>query len=443
MSQGMFHPSEEQMAFSERAHDVIPGGAHTYSKGDDLLPVNAPRGFVKGKGGRVVDLDGNEFVDWSMGIQNVLIGHAEDSIDDAVVGAIRNGQNFSRPTPLEVETAECLLALYPWADMVKFAKNGSDANTAAIRLARSVTGRNYVAYDGTAPFLAIHDWFIGTTPVNSGIPAEISDLSISFSYNDLDSVERVFANHPERIAALIMEVARESKPDRDFLKGVRNLCTENGAVLIFDEVVTGFRYHLSGAHALFGVQPDLMSVGKGLGNGYSVTALVGRRHLMERGGIRHSQERVFLMSTTNGAEQSALAAGLATIGFYRSNPVIERIWETGRALMDGINRITADFGIQGFLFAQSDFACRPVVHTLDSTRQPSAEYRTLFLQELIKKKVFMPWICPAFRHASKDLEQTFYAVNFACESYRTALEKKSVDGLLVGRPVKAVFRKWN
>jgi len=171
--------------FTIRAQSVIPGGAHTYSKGVDLFPVNAPSAFLRGKGARVWTLEEKELVDWGMGINNVLLGHAEDPVDEAAIAALRFGQNFSRPSPLEVETAESLLELFPNMEMVKFAKNGSDANDAAIRLARAITGRPLIGFDCDAPFLSLHDWFIGNTVMNAGIPKSVSDLAKGFRYNDI------------------------------------------------------------------------------------------------------------------------------------------------------------------------------------------------------------------------------------------------------------------
>jgi glutamate-1-semialdehyde 2,1-aminomutase len=430
-------------AFSRRAHRVIPGGAHTYSKGDDQFPANAPRGFVRGRGARVWDVDGREFVDWGMGINSVLIGHAEPSIDDAAIAALRHGQNFSRPTPLEVEAAEALTALFPGLEMAKFAKNGSDANTAALRLARAVTGRDLIAFDGSAPFLAIHDWFIGHTAMNAGTLEAERRFAVPFRFNDLESVEQLFATYPRRLAAVILEPCREVRPRPGFLERLRQLCDQHGTLLVFDEVVTGFRYHLHGAHALFGVQPDLMSVGKGMANGYALTALVGKRAYMERGGLYHAQERVFLLSTTNGAEQSALAAGQATIRFYQEHDVIGHLAAVGRRIIDGLRAAAQRHGIGDFVSAESDFPCRPALRFLDAQGRLSAEYRALFLQEMIKAGVFMPWVCPSFRHGPVEIDQTLEAMDAACAVYAQAIDRQSVAGLLSGPATRPVFRRFN
>jgi glutamate-1-semialdehyde 2,1-aminomutase len=421
----------------------VPGGGHTYSKGDDQFPLNAPQAFVRGKGARVWDLDGRVFVDWGMGINSVLIGHAEDAIDDAAVAALRNGQNFSRPTPREVETAEAVTALFPGMHMAKFAKNGSDANTGAVRLARAITGRQKIAFDGDAPFLAIHDWFIGNTVMNAGVPAAVSQFCLAFHYNDLASVEELFAEHGAELAAVILEPCREVRPAPGFLEEIRDLCDTYGALLIFDEVVTGFRYGLHGVYELLGVTPDLLSLGKGMANGYALTALLGRREYMERGGIRHSEERVFLLSTTNGAEQSALAAGIATIAFYQEHDVIGHLAAVGQALVDGLRAAASRHGVSEYVSIRADFPCRPTFTFLDANHQPSAEHRTLFMQELLRHGVFMPWICPSYRHGSDEIAQTLEALDAACAVHARAIAQGSVDGLLDGPAAKPVFRRYN
>lgn len=435
--------SDAQRPFSERAQRVIPGGSHTYSRGDDQFPANAPRAFVRGKGARVWSLTGDEYVDWGMGINNVLIGHAEDAIDDAAVSALRNGQALSRPTPLEVELAECLIELFPGMEMVKFAKNGSDANSAAIRLARAITGRDLIAYDADAPFLSIHDWFIGTTVMNAGVPEAVRSLSIPFSFNDLASVEQLFAEHDRRIAAVILEVCRERRPEPGFLQGLRELCDAQGTILIFDEIVTGFRYAAGGAHTLFGVRPDLMTLGKGMANGYSLAALVGPRNLMERGGLRHDEERVFLLSTTFGPEQSALAAALACLKFYRQHDVVPHLYGVGQRVIDGVAESAHQHGILEYLSAASDFACRPTLRTLGPDRRPSAAFRTLFLQELLERKVFMPWVCPSYRHSGAEVDRTLEAVDRAAAVYARAVAAGSTEGLLRGPAIRPVFRKFS
>jgi glutamate-1-semialdehyde 2,1-aminomutase len=431
------------MTFRDRANHVIPGGAHTYSKGHDQFPANAPQAFVRGKGAHVWDLDGREFVDWGMGINNVLIGHAEDAIDAAAAAAARNGQNFSRPTLLEVEAAEELVAVVDGMEMAKFAKNGSDANTSAIRLARAITGRPLVFFDGAAPFLAIHDWFIGNTPMRAGVPDAVSGLAKPFIYNDVESVDRLFAEHGLDAAAVILEPCREWRPAPGFLERLRTQCDRHGTLLIYDEVVTGFRLSLHGTSRLFGVTPDLMSVGKGLANGYALTALLGRRALMERGGLDHPDERVFLLSTTNGAEQSALAAGRATIALYQQHDVIGHLARVGDQMRAALDAATRPLGIDRLLCLAGDFAARPALVCVDRDGAPSAALRTLFHQEMIRHGVFMPWLCPSFRHGPEEIDRTAAAFAKAAPVYARAIEAGTVEGLLEGPAAKPVFRRFN
>jgi glutamate-1-semialdehyde 2,1-aminomutase len=378
-----------------------------------------------------------------MGINNVLIGHAEPDIDDAACDALRGGQNFSRPTLREVEAAERLAATIDGAEMVKFAKNGSDANTAALRLARAVTGRRTVLFDGAAPFLAIHDWFIGHTPVDAGIPAEVARLAQPFVFNDVASVERAFAANEGDVAAVILEPCRERRPAPGFLERLRALCDEHGAVLIFDEIVTGFRYTRRGISELFGVRADLITLGKGMANGYAVAALAGRADIMRRGGLDHSEPRCFLLSTTNGAEQSGLAAAQATMVFYEQHDVIGQLDRTGRAAAAAINDAASSADVSAFLKAEGDFGCRPVIVCRDHEGRPSPAHRTLFLQEMIRGGVFMPWICPSFRHGASELDQTREACAAAAVVYARAIADRTVERLLDGPPVKPVMRRYN
>ena len=238
-------------------HDLIPGGCHTYAKGDDQYPELSPGFIVRGNGSHVWDVDGNEFVEYGQGNRSVALGHAFPSVVEAAQRELLKGTNFSRPTLLELEAAEAMLSVVPGSDMVKFCKNGSDATTAALKLARAHTGRNLIACCRDQPFFATNDWFIGTTPMDAGIPGCIKDMTLTFSYNDLGSVRQLFENHPNSIAGLIMEPAKYADPTPGFLNGVRDICHDQGALFIMDEMITGFRWHNGGGQAYYGVDPDL------------------------------------------------------------------------------------------------------------------------------------------------------------------------------------------
>jgi len=280
---------EKSKALKQKSHDLIPGGAHTYAKGDDQYPEMAPGFLEKGKGCHVWDLDGNEFIEYGMGLRSVTLGHAYEPVVEAAYQQMRLGINFNRPSSIEVECAETLLDLIDGAEMVKFAKNGSDVTTAAVKLARAYTGRDLVVICEDHPFYSVDDWFIGTTNMSAGIPQVIRDLTLKFHYNDLESLNILFEKYPKQIACVFMEVERLEPPEQHFLEQVRDLCHKNGALLIFDEIITGFRWHLGGAQKCHNITPDLSTFGKAMGNGFSISALVGKREMMELGRRRHDQ----------------------------------------------------------------------------------------------------------------------------------------------------------
>lgn len=427
-------------ALSAAAHGLIPGGSHTYAKGDDQYPQLAPGFIAHGEGCHVWDVDGNRFIEYGMGVRSVTLGHAHPRVVAAAHEAMLRGSNFTRPAALEVEVAEALLSVLP-GEMIKFAKNGSDTTTAAVRLARAYTGRDLVGLCSDQPFFSVDDWFIGSTAMNAGIPAAVQALTVGFRYNDLASVEALFADHPGQIACLILEAARSAAPQPGFLEGVASLCRRHGALLVLDEIITGFRWHLAGAQTYYGIEPDLSTFGKGMANGFSVSALVGRREIMELGGLCHDGERVFLMSTTHGAESPALAAARATLDIYRDEGVVERLWCQGEVLQRGFAERAAERGIEAFV-GPLGFACNLVYYTRDPDGVPSQAYRTLFLQELIRRGVLAPSLVVSQAHDDTAIAETLDALDGALEIYARALED-GVERYLVGRASQPVFRRFN
>jgi glutamate-1-semialdehyde 2,1-aminomutase len=324
--------------------------------------------------------------------------------------------------------------------MVKFCKDGSHAVDGALRLARAYTGRDMVAICGDHPFFSTSDWFIGTTEMNAGIPEAIQRLVVKFRYNDLESLKAVFDEHPNRIACVVMEAARTEEPKPGYLEAVKALTHARGAVLVFDEMITGFRWHLGGAQAVYGVTADLCTFGKALANGFSVSALTGRREIMRLGGNEHDRARVFLLSTTHGAETHHLAAAIATMRFYREHPVVETLAARGRELREAVESAARSHGLQGFVDVSSR-DCNLIFATRDGERKPNQGMRTLFLQELLRHGVIAPSFVVSYSHTSADVARTANAVDAALAVYRRALD----DGLstaLQGRSVKPVFRRF-
>ena len=287
------------MSYQERLLRAIPGGAHTYSRGFDQYPTNAPQILKRGKGAYVYNVDDRRFLDYGMALRAVNVGYAEDEIDDAAIRQIHNGNNLTRASLIELEAAELLVDLIDSVDMVKFTKNGSTSVSAAVKLARAYTGRELVARCADHPFFSYDDWFIGSTPITRGIPRETINNTKMFRYNDIASLEALVAEYPGKIACVVLEPAATEEPKDDFLTKVQAICRANDIVFILDEMITGFRWHMKGAQHLYGVTPDVCTFGKAMANGYSVSCVAGRREIMELGSIEfEGRERLFLLSTT-------------------------------------------------------------------------------------------------------------------------------------------------
>jgi glutamate-1-semialdehyde 2,1-aminomutase len=425
-----------------KAHALIPGGSHTYAKGDDQYPVLAPGFIARGKGCRVWDVDGNEYVDYGMGNRTVGLGHACPAVVKAAQAELASGCNFTRPAPIEVECAEEFLGLIEGAEMVKFCKDGSDATSGAVRLARAYTGRDLIAVCADHPFFSVDDWFIGSTAMNGGVPEATQRLTVSFRYNQIASVRSIFERHPGQIAACILEAARTEEPGNDFLHELQRVCHSNGALLILDEMITGFRWHKSGAQKVYDIVPDLSCWGKAMANGFSVSALAGKREFMRLGGLDHvDKPRVFLLSTTHGAETHALAAAIATMRTYKNESVVEHLYRQGSRLRKGVEEAILHRGLSNFVKI-SGRPCCLLYSSLDREGKPSQAYRSLFLQETIKRGVLMPSLVVSYSHTDSDIDATVVAIDAALEVYARALND-GPERYLIGRPSQIVYRRYN
>jgi glutamate-1-semialdehyde 2,1-aminomutase len=428
--------------FSSQIHDLIPGGAHTYSKGDDQFPFNAPAAISHGKGAHVWDLDGNEYIDCSMGLTSVCIGHGYEPVAQAVCEAAFRGTNFQRPAAIEREAAKIFLETVQSGDMVKFAKNGSTVTTAAIKLARAFTGRNRVAVAREHNFFSYDDWFIVTTPCNRGIPSKVREMTTTFSYNNYESVEALLADNNHDIACMIMEPVKLEPPKDNFLHKVAALCKDRGVLLILDEMVSGFKWSLQGAHNYYGVKPDMVTWGKGIANGFSACALTGRADIMELGGIRREgEDKFFLISTTHGAETTGLAAMIATINEFKQHNMIESNWTRGEALKQRLEKIILKHGL-GNALQLLGYPCFFVLVCRNSADIPDDSYRTLMMQEMIARgTLFQGLFYPTWSHQKPEMDHLAMAFDESCAVYRKAIETGTTNGLLIGKSAKAVFRK--
>jgi len=450
-------------SYSRRLHQVIPGGAHTYSRGDDQFPSNAPEILERGKGVHVWSPDGRKFLDYGMALRAVNIGYAEPAINKAAIHQIQNGNNLTRASTIELEAAELLVSLIDTVDMVKFTKNGSTAVSAAVKLARAYTGRDLIARCAQHPFFSYDDWFIGSTPLKRGIPENIIEQTKFFNYNDIASLEKLITEYPGKLSCVVIEPATTECPlnangavprgfkemqayyasgGKNYLQQVEALCRKHGIVFILDEMITGFRWHMKGAQHLFGVSPDLCTFGKAMANGFSVAAVGGRRDIMQLGSTDiPGAERLFLLSTTHGAEMSGMGAFVETVKFLEQKKVIEHLWHYGAQFMSMMEECAMQAGIAEH-FAMIGPAVSPAYIFYDRERNVSPALRTLFMQELIAKGVLMPWIAFAYRHGPKELAFTRKAVSHAMKIIRLALDQ-GIERFLTGPVVKPVFRTHN
>lgn len=427
--------------YGQKAHNLIPAGAHTYSRTDEVFPSNAPRVFDHTHGVYAYDVDGNEFLDYAMACRSVTVGYGFERISNAAIEQIKKGNTASKASKVEVDAAETLVNLIPWVDMVKFAKNGSTVTSAATKLARAYTGRKYIARCKEHSFFSYDDWFIGDTVMNAGIPDEIKNLTLQFSYNDINSVKTLFEQYKGEIACLIMEPVDGEKPRDNFLQEVGKLCKEYGVVYILDEMITGFRWDLQGACKYYGVEPDLVTYGKGMANGFSVAALGGKREIMELGGLIPGKERVFLISTTHGAEMSSLGAFIETVNVYKELNVTDQLWKMGKRLCDGLTDIAKEFGLEKYFYIEGE-VCSPNMVICGKDGAPSLAHRTVFVQELLKNKILMPYIAIAYEHKEKEIDRTLEAARSAMKALSDSLNG-DVNDFIVGEPIKPVFRKYN
>jgi len=432
----------EIMTYQDRLLKAIPGGAHTYSRGHDQYPINAPQILKRGKGAYVYDENENELLDYGMALRAVNLGYANKEINEAALEQIQFGNNLTLPSMIELEAAELLIDLIDSIDMVKFTKNGSTATTAAIKLSRAHTNRHLVARCAEQPFFSYDDWFIGSTPVTKGIHKNDVASTKMFNYNNIDSLEKLFEEYPNEIACVILEPSSSEHPKDNFLYKVKELCHRNGAVFILDEMITGFRWHMKGAQHYYNIEADLCTFGKAMANGFSVAAVAGKREIMQHGSIEfEGTERLFLLSTTHGAEMNGLGAFVETMKYMQENNVVEHLWTYGKKLIDLMNKTAKDFGIEkNFVAAGVD--CSPYYLTFDNNGDNSLELRTLFSQEMIKNRVLIPWIAISYAHGEKELELTKIALEKTFKVYKKALDE-GYEKYLIGDVIKPVFRKYN
>lgn len=415
----------------EKALKTIPLGSQTFSKSKTQYPFGVSPYFIKkGKGSHVWDVDGNEYIDFVNSLAAITLGYNDPDVTKAVQDQLNEGVIFSLPHPIEVEVAETIADMVPCAELIRFGKNGSDATSGAIRLARAYTKRDRVAVCG---YHGWQDWYIGSTSRNQGVPKAVQELTDSFIYNDINSLNKLFKKYPGQIAAVILEPMNIIKPKDGFLEEVKELTHKHGAVLIFDEMVTGFRYANGGAQELFGVIPDLATFGKGMANGYPLSAIVGRKDIMKL------MEEIFF-SFTFGGETLSLAAALATLQKLKKQPIIKTIKKQGHKVIDGVQNLIGTHEISHIVSVAGHPSWSFLLFK-DVNDYSQFEIKTLFLQEVFKRGILTVGSHNiSYSHSDKDLQRLLTAYDEVFSILKNAIDKKELSKYLQCIPLEPVFK---
>ena len=423
-----YRRSEEML---ERALRTIPLGSQTFSKSKTQYPHGVSPYFIrKAKGCNVWDVDGNEYIDFGNSLAAVTLGYADPEVDKAVRDQLEDGVIFSLPHPLEMQVAEKLVEMIPCAEMVRFGKNGSDATAGAIRLARAYTGRDHVAVCG---YHGWQDWYIGSTTRSLGVPKAVRDLTHAFTYNEIESLHRIFKEFPGQVAAVILEPMNVEEPRNGFLGQAKDLARENGAVLVFDEMITGFRFANGGAQEYFGVVPDLATFGKGLANGYPVSAVAGR------GDIMRFMEEIFF-SFTFGGEALSLAAALATLKKLQREPVVETLNRQGKKLLDGLNLLVNQHGV-GHIMRTAGRPCWSFALFQDAPPYSLWELKTLFLQEMFARGILtLGSHNMSYSHGDAEVGTLLRSYDQILPTLKDAVDNRRLKDRLRCEPLEPLFR---
>ena len=422
---------EKSQALLKREVKVSPLAAQTYSKSWRYFCSGiAPSYMDHGEGCRIYDVDGNEFIDFMCALGPVTVGYNNPSVNAAVVAQVGKFASGSLQSELEVELAEKLCEIIPCAEMVRFVKNGSDATTAAIRLARAYTGRDHVLMSG---YHGMHDWSIGASENNKGVPKAVCDLTENFVYNDLSDLEQKLKS--KDVAAVILEPIQSNGPAQGYLEQVKELTHRYGALLVFDEVVSGFHYALGGAQELYGVTPDLVAFGKGMGNGYPISAVAGRRDL-----LKQIEDGVFV-STTFGGDSIAMAASLATIKILEKPGYYEHITKIGTRLREGIQACIDRYEL-GEILSVSGLPAHCGIAFEGHGSLSYLDIQSVYSQTMIQNGILVFAIYFLNQHhTDKEADAYLSATDQAFALIRKAVDQDSVDGILLGGKVDPVFKR--
>jgi len=423
----------ENAKWLREAKKIIPSAAQTYSKSYKYFSEGAGPAFLeKGEGSHVWDIDGNEYIDFVCGLGAITLGYNNKEVNEAINEQLKKGISFSQSNILEIKLAKKLVEIIPCAEMVKFVKNGSDATTAAIRLARAYTSKDKVVLCG---YHGYHDWSIGTTENDLGVPKAVKELTLKFNYNNIASLKQVFEENKGLIAAVILEPCQDAGPEDNFLEKVKELTHKNGAVLIFDEVVSGFRMGIGGAQSCFKVTPDLAAFGKGMGNGLAISAVVGKKKIMQL-----IDEGAFV-STTFGGETLSLAGALATIKQLEAPKAFEHIFAMGNLWLEETKKLIKKHGLSKVV---KIYGLSPHCGVVFKSKGNLTNHDlfSVYQEALIREGILSLGVNNFCLALTKDDVYKFVkAVDLAFVKIKETLHKGSVKGILRGKKFRPVFKR--
>ena len=418
-------------SLKERAKKVIPHQTGTFSRAasayvEGVYPVYAK----SGNGSHFTDVDGNEYIDYLMGLGPITLGHNYESVNQAIINQLKDGILFSLPHQLEVELSEKITQIIPHAEMVKLEKTGSNAVTGAVRAARAHTKREKIAYCGSGGVW--HDWQAAMVSRDGGVPKFNSDLIKIFDYNDSDGLEQIFEDNKNEIATVVLEPTKYEYPENNFLKKVRKLADQNDSVLILDEIVTGFRFDIAGAQKFFDIKGDLVCFGKGMGNGLPISAITGPSEYMK------TFDKLWV-SSTNNSENLSLAGTIAVINEMQEKNTISYCWDTGKKLFEGWNKIVTKYNLDAKM---SGYPIRMHLQCFDSNKNESLEMKSLLLQEMVKQGIFISvsgatFIC--FSHSKDDIDKTLNALERTCKFIVDKVKNENYSEFIEGELPKKIW----
>jgi glutamate-1-semialdehyde aminotransferase/spore coat polysaccharide biosynthesis protein SpsF (cytidylyltransferase family) len=411
----------------ERSKKVIPGASQTLAKGYTQYVFGATPLFLEwGDGCWVWDVDDNKYIDYIQGLLPNILGYAHPEVNAYVNAVLSRGHSFSLPHPLEVQLAEKLVEIIPCAEMVRFAKNGNDATSGAIRAARAYTGRERIASCGDHGW---QDWATGIPGRSVGVPQAVQEITHSFAYNDLTAIETLFERYPGEFAAVIMEPVGFTPPEEGYLEGVKQLAHKHGAVLIFDELNTGWRFELGGAQKRFGVTPDLATFGKAMGNGFPISTIVGNADIMP------IFEEIFF-SFTFGGETASIAAALKVIEILENTNALSQMEENGRQLQVGFNYMVRELNMLDRLSCEG-YPSWTKIQTKNSNRMNGALELSLFQQEVVKRGILSNGTHNMTSvHDATAIEMTLEAYGGALKTLDLFLNDKNPERFLEGKKIQ-------